>query len=287
MEFLIVSGLSGAGKSRAVAVFEDLDYYCVDNMPAELIPKFAEMCIAAKGRFERAVLVVDTRGGVDFNRLFSALEELNGLDCTYRILFFEASAETIISRQRETRRKHPMQKDGMSMQQAIQQEIGILSGVRARADYIINTTSMSTAGLRQHLIDLFVQHEERDRSMAINVMSFGFKYGAPPEADVMFDVRFLPNPFYLLELRPKTGLETPVREYVLQNEDTQEFLGHLYSMIDYLVPQYIEEGKTTLVIGIGCTGGKHRSVVLSEELSRHINENGFRSTTLHRDIGRE
>ncbi|MBQ3055052.1 MAG: RNase adapter RapZ [Oscillospiraceae bacterium] len=287
MEFLIVSGMSGAGKSRAVAVFEDLGYYCVDNMPAELIPMFAEMCIAAKGRFERAVLVVDTRGGVDFNRLFSALEELKGLDCTHRILFFEASAETIISRQRETRRKHPLQKEGMSMQQAIQQEIGILSGVRARADYIINTTSMSTSGLRQHLLDLFVGMEEHDRSMAISVMSFGFKYGAPPEADVMFDVRFLPNPFYLLELRPKTGLEPEVREYVLQNEDTQEFLGHLYSMIDYLVPQYIEEGKTTLVIGIGCTGGKHRSVVLSEELCRHINENGFRSTTLHRDIGRE
>ena len=287
MEFLIVSGMSGAGKSRAVAVFEDLGYYCVDNMPAELIPRFAEMCVAAKGRFERAVLVVDTRGGVDFNRLFSALEELSDLDCAYKILFFEASAETIISRQRETRRKHPLLKDGVSMQQAVQQEIGILSGVRARADYIINTTSMSTAGLRQHLIDLFVQTEERDRSMAIHVMSFGFKYGAPPEADVMFDVRFLPNPFYLLDLRPKTGLEEPVRDYVLNNEDTQEFLGHLYSMIDYLIPQYIEEGKTTLVIGIGCTGGKHRSVVLSEELNAHINENGFRSTTLHRDIGRE
>ena len=146
MEFLIVSGMSGAGKSRAVAVFEDLGYYCVDNMPAELIPRFAEMCVAAKGRVERAVLVVDTRGGVDFNRLFSALEELSDLDCTYKILFFEASTETIISRQRETRRKHPMQKEGMSMNRAVQQEIEILSGVRARADYIINTTSMSTAG---------------------------------------------------------------------------------------------------------------------------------------------
>lgn len=287
MEFLIVSGMSGAGKSRAVAVFEDLGYYCVDNMPAPLIPRFAEMCIAAKGRFERAVLVVDTRGGVDFNGLFAALEELSDLDCTCKILYFEASVETIISRQRETRRKHPMQQDGMSMNQAIHKEIEILAGVRAKADYIINTTSLSTAGLRQHIIDLFVQTDERDRSMSISVMSFGFKYGAPPEVDVMFDVRFLPNPFYLLDLRPKTGLEEDVYNYVMQNPNTGEFLERLFPLVDYLIPQYIEEGKTSVVFGIGCTGGKHRSVVLAEHLNRHIQENGYHSTTIHRDIGRE
>lgn len=287
MEFLIVSGMSGAGKSRAVAIFEDLGYYCVDNMPAQLIPRFAEMCIAAKGRFERAVLVVDTRSGVDFNGLFAALEELSGLDCTYQILFFEASVETIISRQREARRKHPMQQDGVSMYHAVEREIAALADVRARADYIINTTNFSTQGLRQHILDLFVQHEERDRSMSVSVMSFGFKYGVPPEVDVMFDVRFLPNPFYIAALRPKTGLEKDVRNYVMENPNTAEFLERLYPLIDYLIPQYIEEGKTSVVFGIGCTGGKHRSVVLTEELNRHISGNGYNSTSIHRDINRE
>lgn len=287
MEFLIVSGMSGAGKSRAVAVFEDLGYYCVDNMPPQLIPRFAEMCVAAEGRFEKAVLVVDTRNGTDFDELFSALEQLRGLNCTYRILYFEASAETVISRQRETRRKHPMQQDGMSMLEAIELEVGVLAGVRARADFIINTTTMSTAGLRQHLIDLFVQGKERDRSMSIHVMSFGFKYGVPPEVDVMFDVRFLPNPFYIMDLRMKTGLESEVESYVLENPNTAEFLERLFPLVDYLIPQYIEEGKTSVVFGIGCTGGKHRSVVLTEQLNRHIAERGYHSTTVHRDIGRE
>lgn len=287
MEFLIVSGMSGAGKSRAVAVFEDLGYYCVDNMPTQLIPRFAEMCIAAKGRFERAVLVVDTRSGADFNGLFTALEELSGLDCTYRILFFEASVETIVSRQREARRKHPMQQDGVSMCHVVEKEIEALAGVRARADYIINTTNLSTQGLRQHILDLFVQHDERDRSMSVSIMSFGFKYGVPPEVDVMFDVRFLPNPFYLPALRVKTGLEKDVRNYVMENPNTAEFLERLYPLIDYLIPQYIEEGKTSVVFGIGCTGGKHRSVVLTEELNQHIAANGYHTTTIHRDINRE
>ena len=180
-----------------------------------------------------------------------------------------------------------MQQVGMSMQEAVELEMSALAGVRARADFIINTTSLSTAGLRQQLIDLFVQSTERDRSMSIHVMSFGFKYGVPPEVDVMFDVRFLPNPFYIMDLRMKTGLQKEVEDYVMENPNTTEFLERLFPLVDYLVPQYIEEGKTSVVFGIGCTGGKHRSVVLAEQLSSHIAERGYHSTTLHRDIGRE
>ena len=285
MEFLIVSGMSGAGKSRAAAVFEDLGYYCVDNMPAALIPKFAEMCIAAKGRYSRVVLVTDVRGA-DFDTLFDALGQLRSLGCEYKILFFEASTETIISRQKENRRKHPLQTEGMSMQEAVELEHAQLAGVRARADYIINTTKLTTAELRQHLISLFPESGMRDRSICVNVMSFGFKYGVPPEADFMVDVRFLPNPFYLPELRPHTGLAEEVRDYVMSNPRTQDFLEHLYELLDFLIPQYVEEGKTTLVIAIGCTGGKHRSVALAEAVNTHICELKYRSISLHRDIKR-
>ena len=287
MEFLIISGMSGAGKSKAAAVFEDMGFYCVDNMPAELIPKFAEMCIATKGRFEHVVLVTDVRGGADFNGLFQALESLKSLDCNYKILFFEASTDTIIHRYKETRRRHPLSVEGLSTEQVIRQESEMLEGVRVRADYIIDTTNLSTAKLRERLISLFSEDGKIDRSIMINVMSFGFKYGVPPESDLVFDVRFLPNPYYVPELRQKTGRDAPVRDYVMEWQQTGEFLEHLFGMIDFLIPQYIEEGKTSLVVAIGCTGGKHRSVALAEVLREHIEQNGYQSVAMHRDSSRE
>lgn len=286
MEFLIISGLSGAGKSRAAEVFEDVGFYCVDNMPAELIPKFAEMCIAAKGRFERVALVTDIRGGANFDKLFEALESLGGLGCTYKILFFEASKDTIIHRHKETRRRHPLSVDGVSLDRVVEQEHKMLEGVRARADYIIDTTNLSTAKLRERLLEMFADVSV-DHAISINIMSFGFKYGIPPESDLVFDVRFLPNPYYVTELRSQTGLDAGVRDYVMSWQQTSDFLDRLYNMIDFLIPQYIEEGKTSLVISIGCTGGKHRSVALAEQLKKHIGESGYASQCIHRDSGRD
>lgn len=287
MEFLILSGMSGAGKSRAAAILEDMGYYCVDNMPAELIPKFAEMCIATKGRYEHVVLVTDVRSGADFNSLFKALDCLKDLDCNYRILYFEASTDTIIRRYKETRRRHPLAIDGVSTKQVIESEHKMLESVRVRADFIVDTTNLSIAKLREQLLSLFLSNGNPDKSIIITVMSFGFKYGVPPESDLVFDVRFLPNPYYILELRSQTGRDVAVRDYVMQWQQTHEFLEHLYGLIDFLIPQYIEEGKTSLVVSIGCTGGKHRSVALTEVLSEHIAERGYQSTSMHRDTGRE
>ncbi len=287
MEFVIISGMSGAGKSRAAAILEDIGYYCVDNMPAELIPKFAEMCIATKGRYEHVVLVTDVRGGADFHALFEALDCLKSLDCQYRILYFEASTETLIRRYKETRRRHPLAVDGISTREVIEREHNMLEAIRARADYIIDTTNLSTAKLRERMLALCSDSSDPDKSINITVMSFGFKYGIPAESDLVFDVRFLPNPYYLTELRSMTGCDAPVRDYVLSWPQTHEFLRHLFGLCDFLIPQYVEEGKTSLVIAIGCTGGKHRSVALTEVLSEHIGADGYRVCAVHRDAGRE
>ena len=287
MDFLIISGLSGAGKSRGAEIFEDIGFYCVDNMPAELIPKFAEMCIATKGRYEHVALVTDIRGGANFDNLFEALESLGELGCNYKILFFEASKDTIIRRYKETRRRYPLAEEGMSVERVIEQEHMMLEGVRARADYIIDTTNISTSKLRERILNMFLENGVMNRSIAINIMSFGFKYGVPPESDLVFDVRFLPNPYYITELRSMTGLNEKVRDYVMGFQQTKDFLKQLYSMMDFLIPQYIEEGKTSLVISIGCTGGKHRSVALAEQLNKHVSENGYNSQCLHRDSARD
>ena len=287
MEFIILSGMSGAGKSCGAAILEDLGYYCVDNMPSALIPKFAEMCIATKGRYEKVVLVTDVRSGADFNSLFDALDCLKNLDCNYRILYFEASTDTIIRRYKETRRRHPLAEEGSSTKDTIELEYKMLEGIRARADFIVDTTNLATAKLRERLIELFAGEAALDKSINITVMSFGFKYGIPVESDLVFDVRFLPNPYYIQELKPLTGRDAPVREYVMSRPQTDEFLKHLYNLCDFLVPQYIEEGKTSLVISIGCTGGKHRSVALCEVLTEHISGAGYVANAMHRDCGRE
>lgn len=286
MDFFIISGMSGAGKSRAASVLEDMGFYCVDNMPPELIPKFAEMCIAANSRFSHVALVTDIRAGLDFSTLFEALDNIKTLDCNYKILYFEASTDVIIKRYKETRRPHPLFTEGTPIEHIIEKEIEMLAGIRARADYIIDTSSLTAANLRDRLIQFFDDNALRDQSMIINVSSFGFKYGIPADADLVFDVRFLPNPYYDISLRPKTGLDPDVYNYVMKFRQTADFLEHLYGMIEFLIPQYIEEGKTSLNIAIGCTGGKHRSVALTEELGNHISDLGFRTVKMHRDASR-
>ncbi len=284
MRFLIVTGQSGAGKSRTASTLEDLGYYCVDNLPPELIQQFAEVCLATTGRFERVALVSDVRAGQSFEGLLSGLDALDAMGCKYSIVYVEAETDAIIKRYKESRRSHPLSRDGTSLAEAIEKEKKLLSGVRNRANYIINTTSLSTARLRGELIRLF--EDEPQRAMGVNVMSFGFKYGAPADADLMFDVRFLPNPYYIAELKPKSGLTPEVHDFIFQYQQSNDFMAKLEDLLAFLLPHYFEEGKTRLVIAVGCTGGRHRSVAVAKEISDYVAKRGYPVALSHRDIGR-
>ena len=285
MKFIIISGLSGAGKSQAASFMEDMGFFCVDNLPAQLIPKFAELGMAGNGVYERVVLVTDIRGGQNFDSLFEALDTLKEMHCEYDILFMEASDECIIKRYKETRRNHPLAHNGLSLKEAVQAERAALEPIRARATQIIDTSALSTAKLRGALQQAF-GNGERNKEMSVSVISFGFKYGIPIEADLLFDVRFLMNPYYVEELRHLTGLDKPVRDFVMGSSQTVKFMEKLKDMIDFLLPQYVEEGKTALVIGIGCTGGHHRSVAITRALVDHIKELGYQAVENHRDMTR-
>ena len=285
MEFVIISGLSGAGKSKAASFLEDMGFFCVDNLPVPLIPKLAELIMAGSGVYERVALVSDIRGGQNPQGLLQALDTLLGMRCSYKILFIEASDSTIIKRYKETRRSHPLAHGGASLEEAVRAEREALAPVRARADHIIDTTALSTAKLRGSLMELFGSGE-RAREMSVSVISFGFKYGLPIEADLVFDVRFLPNPYYVEELREHTGLEPAVRDYVMQGAQAERFLTKLNDLVDFLLPQYVEEGKTALVIAVGCTGGRHRSVAVTRALADHIKVLGYQAVENHRDMTR-
>ena len=285
MKFVIVSGLSGAGKSKAVSFLEDIGYYCVDNLPASLIPKFAELCMAGGGKYDKVAVVTDIRGGQTFDGLFDALDELRSMQCDYKILFVEASTETIIKRYKETRRSHPLAGGGMSLEQVIALERSALEPVRKVAEYIIDTSALSTAKLRGEIIRLF-STEKASSAMSVSVISFGFKYGIPIEADLVFDVRFLPNPYYLAELREQTGLDEGVRNFVFGYQQSLDFLNKVEDLIGFLLPLYVEEGKAALVIAIGCTGGQHRSVSITRALTDYIRQKGYNATENHRDMTR-
>ena len=285
MYFLIVSGMSGAGKSRAVATFEDLGYYCVDNLPIALIPRFAEICLAATERYERVALVTDVRAGGDFQQLFDSLDSIKSMGCDYRILFLDTDTPTLIRRFKETRRKHPLMEKGVPMTAAIEKERNMLSALRNRADFVVDTTGLSAAGLRERLLALF-SGTDNGGAFEVIVQSFGFKYGIPPESDLVFDVRFLPNPYYEMSLREKNGTDPDVRECVFQGGTADALMGHLTTMIDFLLPRYMAEGKSNLIISIGCTGGKHRSVAIAEALSEHLRGRDYGVVTMHRDYQR-
>lgn len=285
MKFILISGLSGAGKSKAASFLEDMGYYVVDNMPAALIPKFAELCMASPGRYDKVVLVTDIRGGQTFDGLFDALDKLHDMGCDYKILFVEASVEAIIKRYKETRRNHPLSKTGRSLEEAVQLERSALEPVRQRAEYIVDTSALPTAKLRGEMLRLFGSGDTAS-AMSVSVISFGFKYGIPIEADLVFDVRFLPNPYYIAELRHQTGLDEGVYSFVFGYQQTKDFMAHLESLIGFLLPQYVEEGKAALVIGIGCTGGQHRSVAITKALADFIKQKGYQATENHRDMTR-
>lgn len=286
MELILISGLSGAGKSKVASFLEDMGFYVVDNMPAPLLPKFAELCMAAPGRYDRVALVTDIRGGHRFEGLFSALDALHALGCSYKILFVEASTGTIIKRYKETRRIHPLAGSFPTLDEAVRQERAMLAPVRQRADYVVDTSALSTGRLRGELLRIFGGGEATP-AMSVNVISFGFKYGIPIEADLVLDVRFLPNPFYIAELRPQTGLDDGVYNFVFGYQQTQDFMGHLEGLMGFLLPQYVEEGKTMLVVAVGCTGGRHRSVAVTRALAEFIRRKGFPAAEIHRDMTRE
>ena len=285
MQFVIISGMSGAGKSRAASDLEDLGFYCVDNMPAEMIPQFAQLCLATKGRYEKVALVTDVRASMTFDALFQALQKLDDMRLQYSIYYIEAATEAIIKRYKETRRLHPLMKDGSSLEDAIARERALLAPVRNRASAIIDTTNLSTGKLRGMLIDL-VAGGVHEHSMNVRVSSFGFKYGLPLDADLVFDVRFLPNPYYIPELKNKTGLDEPVRNFVFKYQQTLDFVEKIEDLLSFLLPNFLDEGKTDVVIGIGCTGGKHRSVCIACELADFISKKGYATTLGHRDMGR-
>ena len=285
MQFVIVSGLSGAGKSQALNVLEDLGFYCVDNLPEELIPQFGQLCMATKPRFENVALVTDIRGGLTFDGLFRALDSLDAMGCSYAIVFVEAGTEVLIHRFKETRRKHPLTRDGTDLLEAVERERKLLEPIRNRANFVIDTSSLSTAKLRGELVNLFAGGQ-RDHAMSVNVLSFGFKYGLPMDADLVFDVRLLPNPYYIPELKHHTGLEAPVRDFVFSHQQARDYVQRLEDLLSFSLPLYVEEGKTNLVIAVGCTGGKHRSVAVARALGDFIARLGFVTTVGHRDISR-
>lgn len=286
MEFVIISGLSGAGKSKAASFMEDMDYFCVDNLPAPLIPKFAELGMAGSGEYDRVALVTDVRAGTNFDGLFHALDALEQMKCSYRILFMDADDDAIIRRYKETRRAHPLAEEADSLEEAIALEREMLSPLRDRADRIVDTTNLSTAKLKGVLRQMFGRAGTSEGRMEVRVTSFGFKHGVPMEADLVFDARFLPNPFYVTELRPLTGLDGGVRDYVFQNGQAEEFLSRLWELVGWLLPRYEEEGKTSLVIAVGCTGGHHRSVAIAHALGEKIGAQGWPVAESHRDLGR-
>jgi UPF0042 nucleotide-binding protein len=285
MKFLIISGLSGAGKTRAAGMLEDLDYYCVDNMPVVMIPKFAELCLATRGRYDKVALVSDVRGRESFEDLFKALDEMKNMGCDYEILFIEASPETIVKRQKESRRKHPLDPEGIDLENAVYREKRMLSGIRERANYIIDTTDYTLGRLQRDMFDLFSGGNE-PRAISVNLVSFGVKYGIPIDADLVFDVRFLPNPYYVAELSQLTGLDAAVMDYVLTNPKTEAFMDRLTNLLEFLIPCYIDEGKHSLLIAVGCTGGHHRSVAIARALSEFAAAKGYRTECSHRDIAK-
>ncbi len=286
MEILIISGLSGAGKSRAASFLEDMGFYIVDNMPAAMILKFAEFCAGGSQRYDKVALVYDVRTANSPTELFDVLDVLKHSDGVCSLLFLEAEPETIIKRYKETRRRHPLMKQADSLEKAVLEERDMMAPLRQRADYIIDTTHLSTAQLRGELLRNFGSGTAEKEGMSVSVTSFGFKHGLPMEADLVFDVRFMPNPYYIQELREKTGLDREVSDYVFSFQQTHDYMAKLRDLLAFTLPLYAEEGKTELVIAIGCTGGHHRSVAVTHALAGDIRDLGYRVRENHRDMNR-
>jgi UPF0042 nucleotide-binding protein len=273
--------MSGAGKSEAVNLLEDIGYYCIDNMPPAFLLNFAELCYNSFGKFDKVAIVCDIRGGEMFEHLAESLSELKHKGYNYELLFLDAKDETLIKRYKESRRKHPLSEDDR-LPESIAKERAKMNAFKDIATHIIDTSFTSRKEFQDKLASLFSDSLE-NKGIIINVISFGFKHGIPMDSDLIFDVRFLPNPFYIPELKQKSGLEREVSEYVMSFSQSQDFQNKLFDMIDFLIPHYIEEGKSQIVIAIGCTGGKHRSVTFAHRLGEHLKDSNYRVFTTHRD----
>jgi len=283
MRIVIVTGISGAGKSTALKMLEDAGYFCVDNLPVPLLPKFMEMLILPGSEYTKVGLGIDIRSSQKFGQLRETLETLRKKDVKFEILFLDASDEALIKRYKETRRSHPLAGDGR-VDKGIDEERRRTIFLKQQADYIIDTSQMLTRELRSEILKIFVENKNY-KNLYVTILSFGFKYGIPGDADLVFDVRFLPNPYYIQELRPMSGNDAPVRDYVMSSETARKFLDKLVDMVQFLIPNYVAEGKNQLVIGIGCTGGKHRSVTLANALYYALEqEEGYGLKIEHRDI---
>lgn len=283
--FIIITGLSGAGKTLALRVFEDYGYFCVDNLPPALIPTFFELCSQSIKKINKIALVMDIRGGGFFDGLFESLKKLRNEGYQYEILFLEASDEVLIKRFKESRRRHPLALEGRIIG-GITSEREKMSKLKEAADYIIDTSVKAPRELKEEIVRRFIERE-KEEVLIINLVSFGFKQGIPLDADLIFDVRFIPNPFYVDELRPLTGQDTRVKNYVMKWPESVAFLEKLFDMIRYLIPYYIREGKSQLIIGIGCTGGKHRSVAMTNELAAELKADNHKVIVDHRDIDKD
>lgn len=279
--------MSGSGKSSVMDVMEDIGYYCIDNIPPKLIPQFVDLCRKSDSAIDRIAVAVDIRTGDMFAEIFRAWQSLKTEpDVTVRVLFIEADDEVIVKRYKETRRKHPLdEKFNGNLHEAIQYERNQLSQLREVADYYIETSGFTASQLKEQVKTIFLEHTSD--SLMIKVMSFGFKYGVSTESDLVFDVRCLPNPYYVKELKSHTGIESCVQDYVMGFEQSQKLFEKLTDLIDYLIPMYVQEGKSRLVIAFGCTGGKHRSITFAEYMAKHLVNKGYKVQKYHRDITKD
>lgn len=283
MRFVIVTGLSGAGKTQAIRSLEDLGYFCVDNLPSTLIPKFVEACSETRGIIDKIALVIDIRGGKFFDNIFEGLDYLKNNGYEYEILFLDASDEVLIKRYKESRRKHPLAPEGRIIN-GIELEREKLEEIRNMASNIIDTSKLAARELKEKITGIYQKEGQIETKIIITVVSFGFKYGIPVDSDLVFDVRFLPNPFYIPDLKHYSGNEKPVSDYVMSFPQTKEFVDRLHDMLKFLVPNYLKEGKRQLIISIGCTGGRHRSVTIANEIYKRLKNDGQIVNIDHRDI---
>ncbi|WP_458861707.1 RNase adapter RapZ [Acidaminobacterium chupaoyuni] len=284
MECLIISGMAGAGKSTAVDVLEDMGYYCIDNMPVSLIPRFVELFESSTEKYKKVAIVVDVRSGAGYDQLSAALETVADKAFSYRILFLDASNTVLLNRHKESRRRHPLETDERGLPEAVIEERQMLDQIRAKADFLIDTSALSSHDFKEYLVSLFSTGNEEKRGMVITVASFGFKYGMPADSDIVFDVRFLKNPYYVPELKEKTGLDEDVFRYVFSDPSAGEFVERAGSLLEFLIPRYIQEGKMSLVISVGCTGGRHRSVSIARQLAQYLGKHAHNVNLRHRDL---
>lgn len=285
MRFVIVTGMSGAGKSTTLKTLEDIGYFCVDNLPIQLIMRFAEIAYASDNDINNVAIGVDIRSGVYLEQLSECLRALKESEYNYEILFLDSNDDVLIKRYKETRRNHPLARNGR-VEDGIKIERSRIAFLRKEADYIIDTTSLLTRELKAELDKIFIENAEYN-NFIVSIVSFGFKYGIPRDADLVFDVRFLPNPYYDLELRPLTGNDEAIQDFVMQYDEAKEFMNKIADLLEFLIPNYIKEGKNGLVIGIGCTGGKHRSVTLANGIYKELQALPYSARIYHRDIEKD